>query len=192
MLIRFRVLLLAFPQMRERTWKNLLFSFLLLHMLNSHSVAKREAVMKSEAVVPITSRSPPEGNATFLEGTTWCVARPGSSQMDLQRALDWACGTGMADCSAIEEGGDCYEPNTLVSHASFAFNSYYQTNGNNLISCHFGGTAALTKINPSYGKCSYDASKSVVSAAKPLLKYKARWLLEEIFLVFMLLLYWRS
>ncbi|KAF3568596.1 hypothetical protein DY000_02013993 [Brassica cretica] len=51
----------------------------------------------------------------------------------------------------IEKHGDCYEPDTIWSHASFAFNGYYQTNGNNRIACYFGGTATLTRINPSYG-----------------------------------------
>ncbi|CAA7046992.1 unnamed protein product [Microthlaspi erraticum] len=105
-----------------------------------------------------------------------CSYKTGASQAELQRALDWACGVGGVDCSVIERHGDCYEPDTLVSHASFAFNAYYQTNGNNLIACYFGGTASLTKINPSYGKCSYDVSKSEVSAARSLSEYKPRWL----------------
>ncbi|KAL8091082.1 hypothetical protein AgCh_040259 [Apium graveolens] len=93
--------------------------------------------------------TPPEGNTTFLDGTSWCVARPGASQGDLQDALDWACGMGKTDCSPIKSGGPCFEPNTLLSHASFAFNSYYQQNGNSDIACNFGGTATLTKRNPS-------------------------------------------
>ncbi|CAF2042303.1 unnamed protein product [Brassica napus] len=90
-----------------------------------------------------------EGNTTFLDGRTWCVARPSASQAELQRALDWGCGIGRVDCSVIEKHGDCYEPDTIWSHASFAFNVYYHTNGNNRIACYFGGTATLTKINPS-------------------------------------------
>ncbi|CAF2042321.1 BnaA09g53750D, partial [Brassica napus] len=35
-----------------------------------------------------------EGNTTFLDGRTWCVARPSASQAELQRALDWGCGIG--------------------------------------------------------------------------------------------------
>lgn len=104
---------------------------------------------KSDAAIPVTTLSPPEGNTTFIDGTTWCVALAGVSQADLQNALDWACGLGTADCTAIQQGGPCFEPDTLVSHASFAFNSYYQTNGNSDIACNFGGTAALTKRNPS-------------------------------------------
>lgn len=106
---------------------------------------------KADAVTTVVSQSPPgpEGNTTFIDGTTWCVAVPGVSQIDLQNALDWACGLGMADCAAIQQGGPCYQPDTLLSHASFAFNTYYQQNGNSDIACNFGGTATLTKINPS-------------------------------------------
>lgn len=99
---------------------------------------------KEESGIPF-----PEGNTTFLGGTTWCVARAGALQFDLQNALDWACGLGMADCRPIQAGGPCFEPDTLLSHASFAFNHYYQQNGNSDIACNFGGTAMLTKSNPS-------------------------------------------
>ncbi|KAH6765220.1 Carbohydrate-binding X8 domain superfamily protein [Perilla frutescens var. hirtella] len=88
----------------------------------------------------------------------WCVARPGVPQGDLKIALDWACGMGKADCRPIQAGGTCFEPDTLLSHASYAFNNYYQQNGNNDIACYFGGTAALTRHNPSYGRCSYVSS----------------------------------
>ncbi|KAL2927736.1 Glucan endo-1 3-beta-glucosidase 13 [Bienertia sinuspersici] len=107
---------------------------------------------KAEATMPVpmtSTQSPPEGNTTFLDGTTWCVAHPWASENDLQRALDWACGVGKADCSPIRDGGPCYQPNTVASHASYAFNIYYQQNGNNDIACNFGGTATLTKKDPS-------------------------------------------
>ncbi|KAF8019084.1 hypothetical protein BT93_H3837 [Corymbia citriodora subsp. variegata] len=126
--------------------------------------AVASAQEKAEATVPITTMSPPEGNTTFLGGTTWCVALSGVPQADLQNALDWACGLGMADCKPIRDGGPCFEPDTLVSHASYAFNNYYQQNGNSDIACNFGGTAALTKADPSYGKCVYSASGQASSA----------------------------
>nr|CAB3451928.1 unnamed protein product [Digitaria exilis] len=98
---------------------------------------------KAESVTPIPTLSPPEGNMTFIDGVTWCVARPGVSQEDLQNALDWACGPGGADCSQLQPGGRCYQPNTLLSHASYAFNIFYQQNGNSDIACNFGGAGAL-------------------------------------------------
>ncbi|KAK1381986.1 Glucan endo-1,3-beta-glucosidase 13 [Heracleum sosnowskyi] len=130
--------------------------------------------------------TPPEGNTTFLDGTSWCVARPGVSQGDLQDALDWACGMGKTDCGPIKSGGPCFQPNTLLSHASFAFNSYYQQNGNSDIACNFGGTAALTKRNPSYGKCAYSTSESLRASTSALSRYKQRfmqWKLSGILLL---------
>ncbi|CAI9292949.1 unnamed protein product [Lactuca saligna] len=120
-----------------------------------------------------TLLSPPEGNMTFLGGTNWCVASPGASQSDLQNALDWACGLGMADCSQIKPGGPCFEPDTLFSHASFAFNNYYQQNGNSDVACNFGGSATLTKNDPSYGKCSYTASGPTKSEGASI--WKLNW-----------------
>uniref|UniRef100_A0A5B7CC97 Putative glucan endo-1,3-beta-glucosidase 13 n=1 Tax=Davidia involucrata TaxID=16924 RepID=A0A5B7CC97_DAVIN len=146
---------------------------------------------KAETDIPVTTLSPPEGNTTFLDGTTWCVALPGVSQIDLQNALDWACGLGMTDCNAIQSGGPCFKPDTLVSHASYAFNSYYQQNGNSDIACNFGGTATLTKNNPSYGKCAYTTSGSVGSSAPPLSKYKPSFIGWK-FAGILLLLYLRS
>lgn len=81
-------------------------------------------------------------------GGSWCVASQSASQTALQVALDYACGYGGADCSAIQPSGGCYNPNTLRDHASFAFNNYYQKNPVPT-SCTFGGSAVTTSTDPS-------------------------------------------
>ncbi|XP_047313499.1 glucan endo-1,3-beta-glucosidase 12 [Impatiens glandulifera] len=137
-------------------WLMVFFFIFLCHLATAEEEAKKvQLPEKVEATVPLPTMSPPEGNTTFLDGTTWCVAQSTVSQADLQNALDWACGLGMTDCSPIQNNGPCFEPDTLVSHASYAFNNYYQQNGNSEIACNFGGTAVLTRRNPSYGKCQY-------------------------------------
>lgn len=120
-------------------------------MCEKGSILARKIIVqgKADASIPVTTLSPPEGNTTFLGGTNWCVARPGVPQAELKIALDWACGMGKADCRPIQAGGPCFQPDTMLSHASYAFNSYYQQNGNNDIACYFGGTATLTPHNPS-------------------------------------------
>lgn len=92
-----------------------------------------------------------DSNVTSLNGTTttWCIASTKASEADLQNALDWACGPGNVDCSAIQPSQPCYEPDTLLSHASFAINSYYQQNGATDIACSFGGNGVKVDKNPS-------------------------------------------
>ncbi|KAE8665387.1 Glucan endo-1,3-beta-glucosidase 13 [Hibiscus syriacus] len=88
-------------------------------------------------------------------GKSWCVASTRAPPSDLQKALDWACGPGKADCSLIQRGQPCFEPDTLLSHASYAFNNYYHKNGATDESCSFGGTGIKVYTDPSYGKCVY-------------------------------------
>ncbi|KAL8120272.1 hypothetical protein AgCh_017433 [Apium graveolens] len=90
----------------------------------------------------------PETNVTSSNGT-WCIASSTASEDGLKNALDWACSSGNVDCSAIQPSQPCYEPDSLVSHASFAFNSYYQQNGATDIACGFGGSGVKTNKNPS-------------------------------------------
>ncbi|CAN1227629.1 Glucan endo-1,3-beta-glucosidase 13 [Linum grandiflorum] len=120
------------------------------HLGNARAIEAAVAERVEGAMPVPTTYAPPEGNTTFLDGTTWCVAAAGAPQIDLQKALDWACGLGMAECKEIQEEGACFHPNNLVSHASYAFNSYYQQNGNSDIACNFGGAASLTKHDPSF------------------------------------------
>ncbi|GKV06732.1 hypothetical protein SLEP1_g18582 [Rubroshorea leprosula] len=94
-------------------------------------------------------------NVTSLNGTKWCIASGKASEMNLQNALDWACGPGNVDCSAIQPSQPCFEPDNLVSHASYAFNSYYKQNGANDVACSFGGTGVIVNKDPSYDDCLY-------------------------------------
>ncbi|XP_057784465.1 glucan endo-1,3-beta-glucosidase 12 [Salvia miltiorrhiza] len=86
---------------------------------------------------------------------TWCVAKPSVPAETLQEALDYACGEGDADCEAIKEDGSCFHPDTLVAHASYAFNSYWQKTKANGGTCGFGGTAIIITSDPSYGRCRF-------------------------------------
>ncbi|KAH6830698.1 Carbohydrate-binding X8 domain superfamily protein [Perilla frutescens var. hirtella] len=170
--------------MRNSLWLPLILTAFQQFMI---SAANATAQAKAEAGVPAatTTLSPPEGNTTFIGGTTWCVARPGVSQVDLQEALDWACGMGKADCGPIQMGGPCFEPETLLSHASYAFNSYYQQNGNSDIACYFGGTAVLTQNNPSYAKCDFATSESVKSSTSVSWSKSFLWKIDVVLVLLM-------
>lgn len=85
----------------------------------------------------------------------WCVAKPSVPTETLQQALDFACGEGGADCEAIRPHGSCYYPNTVLAHASYAFNSYWQKTKENGGTCGFGGTALLIDSDPSYRHCRF-------------------------------------
>ncbi|XP_010674501.2 PLASMODESMATA CALLOSE-BINDING PROTEIN 4 [Beta vulgaris subsp. vulgaris] len=115
------------------------------------------------ANVPVTNQ--PTTTPTTA-GQTWCVANTGASETSLQAALDYACGIGGADCSTIQDGGSCYNPNSLQNHASYAFNSYFQKNPQPT-SCDFGGSAVLVNTNPSSGSCIYPSSGSGTGTAMP-------------------------
>ncbi|RVW18949.1 Glucan endo-1,3-beta-glucosidase 13 [Vitis vinifera] len=107
--------------------------------------------------------------------TLMCKARTGSRyqtsvyNLDMAgkgaNALDWARGPGNVDCSAIQPCQPCFEPDNVVSHASFAFNSYYQQNGATDIACSFGGTGIKVNENPSYDNCLYMTTGSNKTAA---------------------------
>ncbi|KAL3625014.1 hypothetical protein CASFOL_031682 [Castilleja foliolosa] len=78
----------------------------------------------------------------------YCIADVQANNETLPCALDWACKHG-ADCSAIKPGQACFEPNTTLHHASYAFNSYYQKYKLNFgVSCYFNTTAVLTASDP--------------------------------------------
>ncbi|XP_065853588.1 glucan endo-1,3-beta-glucosidase 12-like [Euphorbia lathyris] len=102
---------------------------------------------------PPAGASPPPPHKKAQSGL-WCVAKPTVPDLVIQGALDYACGSG-ADCKSIQPNGPCFQPNTLVGHASYAFNSYWQSTKESGGTCDFGGTAMLVTADPSYSKCNF-------------------------------------
>lgn len=79
----------------------------------------------------------------------FCVAKDDADSDKLQDGLNWACGQGQANCSAIQPGQPCYLPNNIKSHASYAFNDYYQRMHSVGGTCNFDGAATTTSKDPS-------------------------------------------
>ncbi|XP_042461794.1 PLASMODESMATA CALLOSE-BINDING PROTEIN 3-like [Zingiber officinale] len=122
---------------------------------------RRWAVVMAAAVavtgiLMISSSSSRSGVASAA--ATWCIARSGAGAKALQTALDYACGSGVADCAPVQPSGLCYLPNSLAAHASYAFNSYYQRSNAAPGACDFADTATVTVTDPSYGSCTYPSS----------------------------------
>ncbi|XP_057765593.1 glucan endo-1,3-beta-glucosidase 14-like [Salvia miltiorrhiza] len=88
-------------------------------------------------------------------GQTWCVANDKAGEKKLQKAMDYACGEGGADCRPIQPEATCYNPNTVEAHASYAFNSYYQKNSRRSGACDFGGAAYVVTHPPKFGSCEF-------------------------------------
>jgi hypothetical protein len=95
----------------------------------------------------------PSPTTPYNSNIAWCVPKAGLTDVQLQANLDYACGQGI-DCSLIQPGGACFEPNTLANHAAYAMNLFYHTVGQNPLTCDFSQTATLTSTNPSkFSRC---------------------------------------
>ena len=95
--------------------------------------------MRLAAPGPVSTSSPGDG--------IWCVSNTAADPTSLEAALNYACSA--IECWAIEVNQRCYAPNTMESHASWAFNSCWQEYKNVGGTCDFGGAAVLTNIDPS-------------------------------------------
>lgn len=103
---------------------------------------------------PIYQPPPPPPHKGSTKSGVWCVAKPTVPDSIIQAAMDYACGSG-ADCKSIQPNKPCFQPNTMIAHASFAFNSYWQNTKGTGGTCDFGGTAMLVTVDPSFDKCQF-------------------------------------
>ncbi|ESQ51488.1 hypothetical protein EUTSA_v10017796mg [Eutrema salsugineum] len=89
--------------------------------------------------------------------TKWCVASPTAKEKQLQDNITFACSQMGVDCRPILPDGACYNPNTLLSHASYVMNAYYQSHDRTDQACtfFFPNSGTFTTTNPSYGACVY-------------------------------------
>ncbi|CAL5332273.1 unnamed protein product [Camellia sinensis] len=105
-----------------------------------------DAGLSKTTQTPSTPKTPVTPSPKAIKAA-WCVPKAGVSDAQLQTNLDYSCGQGI-DCSPIQPGGACFDPNTVASHATFAMNLLYQTAGRNPWNCDFSQTATLSSNNP--------------------------------------------
>ncbi|XP_057752137.1 glucan endo-1,3-beta-glucosidase 2-like [Arachis stenosperma] len=89
---------------------------------------------------------------------TYCVAKDDADPKMLQAGIDWACGPGKVDCSPLLQGQPCYEPDNVVAHANYAFDTYYHLMGRSSEACNFNQMATISTSNPSHGSCVFPGS----------------------------------
>ncbi|KAI4368943.1 hypothetical protein MLD38_017443 [Melastoma candidum] len=98
-------------------------------------------------------------------GATYCLCKTGVSDQVLQKAIDYACGSG-ADCSPILQNGACYSPNTVKNHCDYAVNSYFQKKGQVNGSCDFAGSATPSASAPTEATgCVFPASSQAAATS---------------------------
>ncbi|XP_044488046.1 PLASMODESMATA CALLOSE-BINDING PROTEIN 3-like [Mangifera indica] len=98
----------------------------------------------------------------------YCLCKDGVADSTLQKAIDYACGSG-ADCTPIIQNGACYNPNTVKDHCNYAVNSYFQRKSQVNGSCDFAG-AASTNANPPSNvasNCVYPSTASTGTGTTP-------------------------
>ncbi|XP_010552026.1 PREDICTED: probable glucan endo-1,3-beta-glucosidase A6 [Tarenaya hassleriana] len=98
---------------------------------------------------------PEPGNNEPYKGKIWCVVAKGANWTELGEALSYACSQGNNTCDPIRPGGPCNKPEFILTHASFAFSSYWAEFRKSGATCHFNGLATQTVKDPSYGRCEF-------------------------------------
>jgi hypothetical protein len=103
----------------------------------------------SSSAAPAVAKGPSSSAAPGGSSSgKWCVPRSDASDEALQGNIDYVCSRGV-DCKPIQDGGACFNPNTVRSHASYAMNAYYQAFGRQDVDCDFSHTGVLTTVDPS-------------------------------------------
>ncbi|KAF8365010.1 hypothetical protein HHK36_032987 [Tetracentron sinense] len=87
------------------------------------------------------------------KGKIWCVVARGVNITELGSALTYACGQVNGTCDVLFPGKECYRPVSLISHANYAFSSYWVQFRGQGGTCYFNGLAVQTTRDPSHGSC---------------------------------------
>eukprot|EP01062_Namystynia_karyoxenos_P026852 TRINITY_DN20740_c0_g1_i1.p1 TRINITY_DN20740_c0_g1~~TRINITY_DN20740_c0_g1_i1.p1 ORF type:complete len:218 (+),score=59.44 TRINITY_DN20740_c0_g1_i1:93-656(+) len=117
-------------------------------------VVGASAASNSSKVKDLPAACQPSANYQWI-----CVPRRDASDAAIGGALGYCCSpAGGVNCDPINQGGACFDPNTAVDHAKYAFQKYYEkteTDGTrpNPGACNFGSSAALVPKAGCGGPC---------------------------------------
>ncbi|XP_062088026.1 glucan endo-1,3-beta-glucosidase 5 [Humulus lupulus] len=112
-------------------------------------------------------------NVQYLP-SRWCVANPSRDLSDVANHMKLACS--MADCTTLNYGGSCNELGAK-GNISYAFNSYYQLQMQNLQSCDFDGLGMVTFLDPSVGECRFLVGVTDTSSSHSCKRWVNVWFL---------------
>ncbi|KAG6489129.1 hypothetical protein ZIOFF_050387 [Zingiber officinale] len=89
-----------------------------------------------------------------LAARSWCLSVPGTTTKKLLENINYACGSVLADCRAIQEDCPCYSTD-VIKMANYAMNAYYYGAGHEEINCYFNASGLIVYSDPSYEDCIY-------------------------------------
>ncbi|XAR57636.1 Glucan endo-1,3-beta-D-glucosidase [Bertholletia excelsa] len=86
-------------------------------------------------------------------GSNWCVLNPNAKDLSrLAVTVEWACNN--TDCTSLGYGCSCGNLDS-AGNASYAFNSYFQSNDQNPSACNFDGLGTIVTKDPSTSTCDF-------------------------------------
>ncbi|KAL9276676.1 hypothetical protein ACSQ67_025786 [Phaseolus vulgaris] len=137
------------PTVSERNYG--LFNPDLTPVYHLDAFIAREAAGPASGPTALTPSESPLSSSSSKK--KWCVPRRDASEAALQANIDFVCSSSGIECGPIKDGGPCFKPNTIRSHATYAMNAYYQASGGHDFDCDFGHTGLITYTDP--GKFCY-------------------------------------
>ncbi|XP_021766150.1 uncharacterized protein LOC110730639 [Chenopodium quinoa] len=103
-----------------------------MYGLMSMRKTRRKSQMSPSPVGPPNSTAQPAGPGP---AKGWYIPKQQAPDAQLQSNINYVCSQGV-DCKPIQPSGACYNPNNVRAHATYAINTFYQTN-EQLIFCSF-------------------------------------------------------
>lgn len=115
----------------------------------------------------------------------WCILKPTVSLADpnLAASVSYACARG--DCTSLGYKTSCGGLDTQ-GNISYAYNSYYQMNDQDVAACDFQGLATTTNRDPSTGTCRFFIEIEVDSGVSSIVPSTRLLVLGLVFLGYLL------